>query len=469
MNNDVEKLKNSNLELKEMINNSWNGIAIIDGNGKLAFVNDAFVPMLGYSKPELNSMSIIDLITKEYKESFSNLLKDNKTNSYHTDTNVVCRRKDGKPIYLKVTVSLMLNKKYYVLNAQDITKQISDDEILNIYVISSHTDINGIITDVSDAFCKLSGYSKKELIGKSHSIVKHESSKEEVFKDLWETIICGHEWSGKIKNKKKNGDTFWVDVKIKPIYNKYGDITGFTSLMFDITNELLLDQKVHDQNYKINIMSETIKTISHEWRQPLNVISILAQRLSLELEGNEIVAPLIDKINGSLKALSNTIEEFSTLVEVKGEKEFINLKILIETLIKPYLKLSNFEINIDKNTTLYTYEDRIVTIFNNIVKNAIESFMKNSIQDREIEIFSKEDDEFIYLVLSDNAGGIKNDILGKIFEPYYSTKQEKHGVGLGLYITKNILEMHLNGHIEIINNNKNGTDVNIKISKKEDK
>lgn len=465
---DIEKLKNSNLELKEMINNSWDGIAIIDSNSKLIFVNDAFIPMLGFPKAELLSNNITDFMNNEYKDSFLQLLSTNKKNSYFTDINVVCRRKDGKPIYLKVTVSLMLNKKYFVINAKDITKQISDDEILNNYVISSHTDISGTITEVSDAFCKLTGYTKDELIGNTHTIIKHPDSKNELFSNLWNSIKSGKEWSGRIKNRKKNGDTFWVDVKIKPIYNKYGDITGFTSLMFDITNELILDQKVIDQDYKISIMNETIKTISHEWRQPLNSISIIAQKMALELEDNKTLQDELEKIKHNLFTLSNTIEDFRKIVDFKGEKEHIIFDKLIETLIKPYKNMTKFELDIDKNITLYSYEESLISIFNCIIKNSIEAFIKNQISDKLIKISLKNSQKDINITIEDNAGGISDNIINKVFEPYFSTKEQKHGVGLGLYTSKNILELHLNGSINIESVD-DKTIVKIKIIKNEDK
>lgn len=101
---------------------------------------------------------------------------------------------------------------------------------------------------------------------------------------MWDNIKSGKEWTGKIKNVKKNNDIFWVDIKIKPIYNKYGDITGFTALMFDITHTLEQSEKLLVQDNKLNIMAETIRTISHEWRQPLNTISIIAQKLSLDID-----------------------------------------------------------------------------------------------------------------------------------------------------------------------------------------
>ena len=92
---DLEKLKSTNLELKEIINNSWDGIAIIDYKSKLLYVNNALVPMLGYSTVELLDKNMVDLINEEYKISFLELLRDNVINSYITNIDVVCLRKDN--------------------------------------------------------------------------------------------------------------------------------------------------------------------------------------------------------------------------------------------------------------------------------------------------------------------------------------------------------------------------------------
>ncbi len=450
MSSDLEKLKNTNHELKEIINNSWDGIAIIDFKSKLLYVNDALSPILGYSNIELISKNFVDFVNYEYKIPFLQLLRDNMRNSYNTDMNLICTRKDKKPIYLKITVSLMLNKKYFVLNVKDITKEISDDQILNNYVISSHTDKYGFITKVSDAFCKLTGYAKSELLGRSHAIIQHEDSTPELFKNLWDTILKGKDWTGRIKNVKKNNDIFWVDVKIKAIYNKYGDITGFTALMFDITHELELDEKVIVQDNKLNIMSETIRTISHEWRQPLNTISILAQKLSLETEDNDTFTDALKIITENVKTLSNTIEEFKSLIEYEGQKEIIEVKKLIETLVKPYKRITEFEIECDEKLIIETYESILVNVFNSIVKNSIESMQRNMMTDnKKIMIHVKKNKDLIDLIIKDNAGGIEPEYITKIFEPYFSTKHEKHGVGLGLYIAKNVIELHLKGTIAI--------------------
>lgn len=109
---DLEKLKNTNYELKEIINNSWDGIGIIDFKSKFLYVNDALSPILGYTNLELLASNFVDLVTESYKLSFMQFLKNNMINSYDAEMNLICIRKDTKPIYLKVTVSLMLNKKF---------------------------------------------------------------------------------------------------------------------------------------------------------------------------------------------------------------------------------------------------------------------------------------------------------------------------------------------------------------------
>jgi PAS domain S-box-containing protein len=463
MGSDLEKLKNANHELKEIINNSWDGIGIIDFKSKFLYVNDALSPILGFSGLELLTQNFVDLVNDSYKISFLQLLKNNMINSYDADMNLVCTRKDKKPVYLKVTVSLMLNKKFFVLNAKDITKQISDDQILNNYVISSHTDKYGFITQVSDAFCKLTGYKKSELLGRTHAVIQHEDTPKELFQDLWNNIKEGKEWTGRIKNVKKNSDIFWVDIKIKPMYNKYGDITGFTALMFDITHELQQKEKIMVQDNKLNIMTETIRTISHEWRQPLNTISIIAQKLSLELEDNEAYEDSLKKITENVKNLSNTIEEFKSLIEFEGQKELTEVKRLLETLIKPYKRVTEFEIICDDKLIIETYQDRLVTVFNNLVQNSIESMQKNMIiENKKIIIEVKKEKDFIELYFHDNAGGIKKEDISKVFEPYFSTKDEKHGVGMGLYIAKSIVELHLKGSIEI-SSFSNETTIKIKL------
>ena len=110
------------------------------------------------------------------------------------------------------------------------------------YYITSTTDLNGIIISVSEAFCKISGYSESELLGQPHSIVRHPDTPKEAFVDLWNTIKNGQVWTGIIKNKKKNGDFYWVESTVEPIFNTKGEIEGYYSLRFNISSEIELKE-----------------------------------------------------------------------------------------------------------------------------------------------------------------------------------------------------------------------------------
>lgn len=474
---DIEKLQQSNNELREIVNNSWDGIGIMDKKSKFIYVNNAFSPILGYKKEELLKNSFEYFILPEYKDAFKDLIQRNLENRYSSDVQVVCERKDSKKVYLQITLSLMLNKKFFVVNAKDITRQISDDEILNKYVISSHTDLNGIITDASDAFCYISGYSREELIGKPHSIIGHKDMPKEVFAKLWDTIKSGNEWSGRIRNLKKNGTDFWIDARIKPIYNKYGDITGFTSLMFDITDEVSLksekrtlqrevaqnQDELKIQNAKLNIMAETLQMISHEWRQPLNIISIQAQKLGLSYSmGNiptaEETVKTLDEIKKRADEMSDIIEVFQNFIKLKSTKTDSNAKEIIQNAINRF-DSEGIKINSDLKATpnFNTHKKELEEIIINLLTNSKEAIKRNNIPNGHIDIkLYNENSNTIVIKVIDNGGGIKPEIIEKIFDPYFSTKDSQHGVGLGLYMCKIIIEMHLNGTIEVLNQD-NGT------------
>ena len=109
--------------------------------------------------------------------------------------------------------------------------------IVNKYVTTSSTDLEGKITHVSEAFCRISGYSKKELLGRTHNIVKHEDMDPSIYVNLWDTISADKKWIGEIKNKKKNGEAYWVLANIEPIYSSKGKKIGYTSIRQEITDK----------------------------------------------------------------------------------------------------------------------------------------------------------------------------------------------------------------------------------------
>lgn len=130
--------------------------------------------------------------------------------------------------FLRDAKSLDTNKEYI--------------ELIDKYVITSKTNKKGIITDVSDAFTKISGYSKKEIIGKSHSIVAHPDTPKELYKNMWETILSGKIYKGEIKNLNKNGAEYWIETTITPKKDKYNNVLGFSAIIRDITDKKIVEE-----------------------------------------------------------------------------------------------------------------------------------------------------------------------------------------------------------------------------------
>ncbi len=108
-------------------------------------------------------------------------------------------------------------------------------EIIDRYVIMSKTDLRGIITDVTNAFCEISGFTREEMVGKPHNIVRHPDMDKAVFKDLWQSIKKGKIWSGEVKNRRKNGTFYWVHAVISPMIDAEGNHIGYISTRQDIT------------------------------------------------------------------------------------------------------------------------------------------------------------------------------------------------------------------------------------------
>jgi len=149
---------------------------------------------------------------------------------------------DTNSLTFKEFISLANNLNTTLELKNRTKKELKDQiKIINENVIISTTDENGIITDASVAFCKMSGYTKEELIGRSHNVVKDPDTPTSFYEKMWNDLLEGKEWSGEIKNRKKNGDIYWISVIIKPKFKDH-KICGYTSISTDITNKKFIEQ-----------------------------------------------------------------------------------------------------------------------------------------------------------------------------------------------------------------------------------
>ncbi|WP_069637033.1 PAS domain-containing sensor histidine kinase [Campylobacter pinnipediorum] len=378
--------------------------------------------------------------------------------------------------------------------------------------IVSKTDINGIITFVNDEFCEMSGYTKQELIGKNHNTVRHPDVSQDVFKNLWDTILSKKVYKGIIKNLTKDKKTIYLHTTISPILNSKGDIEEFVAIRYDTTKLIELNEQLISQEQELKKLNESLETIvqektmelrglnenlqdiiksevakneeqtkiiltqsrlasmgemianiAHQWRQPLNELSITLFKMSKDKNKfNESY----EKCKNIIKNMSNTIEDFRNFFSTsKAPEAFLisdalhdSIMMLQGTFEKKHINVS---INTDFDTEVFGYKSKLTQVILNILNNAKDACIERDIKNKQIKITTSQEQDLAVISICDNAGGISDEIIDKIFEPYFTTKHSSQGTGIGLYMSKLIIDK-LKGVI-IIKNKDNGACFSIKI------
>jgi len=220
-------------------------------------------------------------------------------------------------------------------------------------------------------------------------------------------------------------------------------------------------QAIMFQQARFAEMGEMISMIAHQWRQPLNHISIIVNTLFLKYKkdslNDEVVSDVKKQFQHNIVYMSKTIDDFQNFFKPQQQKEnFFIIDLVNDTLllIKPLFdkKKITFDIQIDENISYYGYKSELGQVVLNILNNAKDAFLVRNIENKYIKIqLLKQIDKTLTIVIEDNAGGIQSDIIDKIFDPYFSTKNSKNGTGLGLYIAKIIITDHFNGKINVEN------------------
>lgn len=149
---------------------------------------------------------------------------------------------DTKNLTYKEFISLANKLNITLENKNETEKRLQDHiQLINENIIISTTDKDGYIVDVSEAFCKISGYTKEELIGKTHKIVRHPDTPDKFYEDMWNRLLSGQIWEGEIHNRNKNGKDYWIYAIIKPLFRN-NEFVGFTAIRTNITDKKHIEQ-----------------------------------------------------------------------------------------------------------------------------------------------------------------------------------------------------------------------------------
>ncbi|QOY55659.1 PAS domain S-box protein [Candidatus Sulfurimonas marisnigri] len=319
---------------------------------------------------------------------------------------------------------------------------------------------DGEVMMINKVWERLTGYNYEEINTIEKWVEKAYGKKSLVAKKYIDKLYTMDEPSdhGEYNLRTSNGNIITWQFSSAPLNIIGGKRTVISSAM-DITelkrkDELMIVQSRHAA------MGEMIGMIAHQWRQPLSVIAMNANNMLIDIaldDFNESKAEEYSKnVIKHTKYLSDTIDDFRNFFKPDKSISKVKVKNILEktyVIIKDSLANNNIELitSYNSDSEVEVYQRELMQVFVNILNNAKDALEVKHIRSPIIEVKIYEDKEYVNTEICDNGIGIDKAILSKIFNPYFSTKDEKNGTGLGLYMSKMIIENHLHGTIEVIN------------------
>ncbi|NPA10674.1 MAG: EAL domain-containing protein [Epsilonproteobacteria bacterium] len=431
--------------------------------------------------PGIDGFGVLKFVKRNFPHTFVIILSANFTKE--NLLNAITLGADGflaKPFDMEKFTEIMKNIFYYKFKLDEelnILRQYKD--IVDEDLIVSKTDLQGNITYVNRSFEEISGYSKEELLGKPHSIVRHPDMKSETFEELWNTILNKKVWRGVVKNRKKSGESYYVDSIIKPIIDRDGNIKEFIALRKEITNYISAEKLIND---KLQLIDEALlvlvlienfndtnlvyeEDIIEKFRNKLllRVKNLLKEKLNLKKKDiedyivkDDVLGFFIEKYNKDEleKIMNEVVTQTNSLPIVVNDFEFYpfikisyaygnhhlykNAQIGLEELKKSEEKVifanglcAKKKVEIIKNMNmLRTIEEalrdnRVISYFQPIVDNKTKEYIKYEslvrIQDTNGEIISP----YFFLDIAKKAG-LYEKITQRVLENTFKVMVEKN-------------------------------------------
>ncbi|ADG91944.1 multi-sensor signal transduction histidine kinase [Arcobacter nitrofigilis DSM 7299] len=322
------------------------------------------------------------------------------------------------------------------------------------FIISEIINNSTRILSLNSTALKTIGYESSEILYKDFFNLFDQLSLEEIkqSKSLVKTV--------KLFTKDKQTRT----IELNAIIYSYENQNLLFASLRDITERTLLkEEKIKQQNIliqksKMAAMGEMIGNIAHQWRQPLSQVSGLFFDIESAYDYKELdkkyLQNRVDEANDLLEYMSKTIDDFRNFFNPNSKKELFYLNEAIDNalkIVKSTLTFHHIEliINIEEDYKIDGYKNEYSQAIMNILSNAKDILLEKNIQNPQIKIYAQKNEK-LCLHIEDNAGGIDDTIINKIFDPYFTTKYD-YGTGIGLYMTKMIIEEKMNGTISVKN------------------
>ncbi len=352
-----------------------------------------------------------------------------------------------------------------IYQEQEKFKAISELSSAGIYM----TDTAGKCTYVNPLWLKHAGMRYEDALGDGWQSAIHEEDKQMVY-DSWEKMIgTSGQWGIEYRFMTPDGEITWLYGMANAIKDSMGKITGYIGINMDIT-ELKEKDRQLIQQASLAQMGEMISMIAHQWRQPLSAITAVTTKIRVAMaldnsssssdesfqQTNSFFEKNLGDIESFINTMTNTINDFRNFYKPNRQSVETTIQEPIEksvNIIKSALEAGNIELieSYESKQKITIHDNEIMQVILNLLKNAQDNFLEKKTADPQITITTTDLEKGIRIRICDNGGGIPDDLIDKIFDPYFSTKNEKNGTGLGLYMSKTIVEKHHQGSLTVKN------------------
>lgn len=464
----------------DLINHSNDMIFIINLQS-LAFeyINQTACDELGYSFDEMQALGIEGFRRPmNTLESFSEHIDELRQSQNGMTDYAILLRKDGSQMYVEAKVRIIRanEQEYNIAIVRDISERVRLIEELKeqarqtqnyldiAQVIILALDVNRDVMMINQAGADLLGYSKEEIIGKNWLEHFLPASMRPTLHVVGDEILNKRNVYSEYENPvlTKSGEERLIAWKNMALLNEQGNAIGILSSGEDVTEKREKERKLllHSKQAQ---MGEMISMIAHQWRQPLatiaSVVGAMQLNKALHTEDEATTTGQLESIENLVQHLSKTIDDFRYFFKKDKEQVSVTLASLIDgavDIIKPVLTAKGIRIFSRhlSDEKISSYPNEVKQVILNLLKNSQEVLEERNIKYPQIEITSYKENEKFCIEIKDNGGGISNEIIDKIFDPYFTTKDEYNGTGLGLYMSKTIIQEHCKAEIEARNSEK---------------
>ena len=349
---------------------------------------------------------------------------------------------------------------------QDITEQkIAEEELRKLSQAVEQSQVSVVITDtegrieyVNPRFTEVTGYTSEEALGKNPRILKSGEQTPEIYKALWDTITAGKDWRGELRNKKKSGELYWENVSISPIRDAEGVITHFLAVKVDVTEQKKLKEQL-TQSQKMAAIGLLAGGVAHDFNNLLCVIIGYSDLILMKMDKQNQARKEIEEIRDAGQRAASLTQQLLVFSrrQILTPKE-LDLNAVAAGLEKMLRRLIGEDIElvtVFEQQLWNTKADRgqIEQVLMNLVVNARDSMTEggrvtvrteNKVVDDEYcrLVADARPGKYVCLSVQNTGSGMSKETISHIFEPFYTTKKEGRGTGLGLSVIYGIVKQH---------------------------